>query len=208
VSTARRSSVVAIDVVLVPPASVRRRAIAASAALRGAIRLGRRAVPHITLAMASVPRAALPEVLSRLRDVARRSAPVDVRVERTLGVAAVDHVTAWYEVARRRDLLALHREAVRALQRYRNAAPTRDALAVVPGERVSAFTLRWIARFAHDSALARYRPHVTLGYGQPSRDPALPLTFRATRFAVYQLGNHCTCARRLAEFRLSPDRML
>jgi hypothetical protein len=79
-------------------------------------------------------------------------------------------------------------------------------LAVGSGERVSSSTLRWIGRFRQDAALRHYRPHITLGYGKPNEERDLPKTFLATRIGIFQLGNHCTCVRPIAEARLKRPR--
>jgi hypothetical protein len=192
----------AVDVVLLPPAAVSRRAIAASARLRGPLRLGPRAVPHVSLAMATVAAADLPSVVAWLRDAAPRFAPLALEIPRVEGHASGRHVTAWYDIERTRDLMALHYEAVAVLEDLRSGTPHRRMLALGPGERVSASSLRWIQRFGTDAFGLRYHPHITLGYGAPAPEPALPIRFRASRLALFQLGSHCTCARRLAEVRL------
>lgn len=193
---------VAVDVVLLPPAPVSRRAVAASARLQSRLRLGPRAVPHITLAMASLRAEDVPAVVAWLRGAARRHQALDLTIPRAVARPHGRHWTGWYEVARTPPLLALHRDAVRALERYRCGMPHRRMLAVPQGERVRAALLRFIARFGPDASGARYQPHVTLGYGVPLDEPGMPWHFRATRLALFQLGNHCTCARKIASVRL------
>jgi 2'-5' RNA ligase len=191
-----------VGLVLLPPAAVSRRAMAQSRGLGSALRLGPGARPHITLAMACVPRGALPRLSAWLREHARRTPPLEVTLESTAAVEGPRHVTAWYTARRTRDLAALHRACVAAVAALPRRRPTAEAFARRGGERPSASSLRWVARYADDAAGARYRPHVTLGYGRPDGDPALPLTFTARRVALCHLGPHCTCARILAEARL------
>lgn len=147
--------------------------------------------------MACVPASALDTIAASLGDTERRRIPIELRITRSLAVPGPHHVNAWYEIERTRELLALHREALALLTAHRlPRRARREMLAVRTGERVSASTLRWIDRFAVDAAGPRYRPHITLGYGEP--ETTAPFTFRGNRLALYQLGNHCTCARRLA----------
>jgi 2'-5' RNA ligase len=184
--------------VLVPPARVQKRAIGASRRLRSAIRLGPRAVPHVTLAMAVVPASALEAIVAGLRDAALRHLPIEVTVRGAVGVPGSRHVNAWLEIARSPELLRLHQDALLLLNAHRlRQRAQRGMLAVLSGERVAKSTLRWIDHFADDSAGRRYRPHITLGQGQPAATAAF--TFRANGLGLYQLGNHCTCARPIAE---------
>jgi hypothetical protein len=192
---------ISVGVVLLPPAWIARRAIRASARLGSELRLGGRRAPHVTLAMACVDVRALGVLKERLRGAAGR-APLDLTIWRIRRVPSGRHVSVWYEIARTRDLLALHGDAVRALEPHRRGRATRASLALRSGETVSASTLRWIDRFPQEAAFGSYRPHITLGKGEPDPEWDLPLAFRARRLALFQLGPHCTCVRRLAEVRL------
>jgi 2'-5' RNA ligase len=198
--------IVAVDVVVVPPAAIRRRALARNRGLSSELRLGPHAVPHISLAMATVRASALPALAMWLTEAARRFLPLELTIRGVRVQPGSRHTSVWYEIASTPELRALHREAVRRLESHREGRATRATLLVGPRIPVGASTLRWIRRFAEDAAFARFRPHVTLGYGDGSPDPALPLPFRASRLAIFQLGNHCTCARLLAERGVNPSR--
>jgi len=150
--------------------------------------------------MGCVPRGAIATIGSALRDIARRHLPLELVVTAARGVRSSRHVNAWYEIERTRALLALHREALSIVETHRvSRRPHRDMFAVAADERVSASTLRWVSRFSEDSSGAAFRPHVTLGRGEPAR--VSPFTFRATTLALFQLGGHCTCRRLLIETR-------
>jgi 2'-5' RNA ligase len=198
--------IVSVDVVLLLPGALAARARRLSARLDPRLRLGPHAAPHITLAMATVRRDTLPALWHWLADAGRRTPALELTVTRIAAVPGPRRVSLWYEIARTPALDALHGEAVRVLEGQRQGEPGRKTLVLRPGERVSASTLRWIAEFGREAAFARYRPHVTLGY-VPRAHARLPeephgRLFRAARLALFQLGNHCTCARRLAAVRL------
>lgn len=193
---------VAVAFVLLPPAPVARRAVALSRALGSELRLGPRARPHITLAMACVPAAAVPGLVAALWTIAGRTPPLPLTVEAVIGHRSARHVTAWYTIGGTRALSALHRNCLAAAAAVPRRRPTAGAFVRPPGRMISASARRWVARFAEDASLRRYRPHVTLGRGVPPADPALPLRFRARRLALCHLGPDCTCAAVLAETRL------
>jgi len=195
---------VAVDIVLLLPSRVARRAIADSARQQSAIRLGPRALPHITLAMASVDASAVPDLAAALRACARRMLAFRVTLAGPAAVRSSRHVTTWYHARRSRSLSALHRACVRLLAPHRFASAPPAAFVRRRGEAISASSRRWVAHFVEDAAGRHYRPHVTIGRGAPSSAPKT-VTFRARRLALCQLGNHCTCARVLAEARLRGD---
>ena len=203
----------AVAVVVLPSAAVARRAIALNRRLEDrTLRLGPRAWPHLTLAMACVDREAIAAIASQLRGQVADERPFDVTLTRTAIVPGAAHVTAWYEAARTRELQRWHRRAVTLLEPHRRPGPAARDFAVPRGGTVSASARRWVRRYAHDAAGPRFRPHITLGYGAAPSDAGLPLVFRAGRIALCHLGDHCTCARLLAEFRLAarprrPDKL-
>jgi 2'-5' RNA ligase len=144
----------------------------------------------------------LPSIVAGLRDIAHRRGALEVELLRAIALPGRTHTNAWYEARRTRALMGLHRDCRTLLSPHRRPVDA-GAFARRPRERVSPSSLRWVARFEEDASGARYRPHVTLGYGTPAPDPALPLRFRAHRLALCRLGNHCTCARVIARVRLT-----
>jgi 2'-5' RNA ligase len=200
----RTGNVVAVDVVVLPPAAVARRALAANRMLSGDLRLGPRALPHLTLAMAAVPAAALPAIARDLRTLARQTRPFEITLTGAVARRRSRHVTAWYEARRTRALLTLHRRSLEILSPHRRRRVTAAAFARPGGVGAGASARRWVARFEEDASHARFLPHLTLGYGAPApeAESEWPLKFPARRLALCHLGPHCTCARVLAEARL------
>ena len=201
-AAAHRSPLIAIDVVLLPPAEIVERAIRANRRLSDSdIRLERRhRVPHISLAMGVIARAKMPLVEWLMEGAASRTPPLRLRL---LGAAAVPgargHLNAWYRVNRAAALVRLHARLMSALAPWFEARPAQPAMFA---EDVSRSTRAWVDRFAREAAYSRFRPHITLGSGRPHPEPDLPRGFVARRLAVFQLGDHCTCARPLFEARL------
>jgi 2'-5' RNA ligase len=191
-----------VGLVVLLPAEVDRRARALNRRLADrTLRLGPRALPHLTLAMACVDRDAVPEIAAALDALATGQPPFAVRLARTVTVTGA-HDTAWYEASPGRTLGLWHRRCVALLEAHRRPGPAARDFAGPRGRAIAPSARRWVRRFARDAAFTRYRPHVTLGYGAAPADPRLPATFHARRLALVHLGDHCTCARVLAERRL------
>lgn len=201
----KKGDAVAVDVAILPPAAVLRRAIAANRCLPNSdLRLGtRRNVPHLTLGMACLRRDDLERLRQELRALAAASAALHLKLTSIAGVTgATGNVNAWYHVSVTPALRRLHAGVMASLAGFPRARLTSRALVLRPRQRPSPSTRVWIEGFDELAAGPRFRPHITLGRGTPAPETGLPLAFRATRLAVCQLGNHCTCARVLFESRL------
>ena len=109
-------------------------------------------------------------------------------------------MNAWYYVDCPPGLRRLHARLMQALAPYLEKRAPRSEM-FWARRPVSRSTRGWVRHFA-DAAYGRYRPHITLGSGRPRPEDDLPRAFLARRLAVYQLGDHCTCARPLFEARL------
>jgi 2'-5' RNA ligase len=202
VDSAMAESRIAVALAFLPPAAVSRLVVTANRRLpSAAIRLGPTARPHITLAMACIDRRAVPEIAEQLAQLADAEPAVEVTLTRAVTIEGSGHATAWLEAALSRGLRRWHRLAVTLLESYRRPGPRAAGFAPGPG-RVSASARRWVRRYAQDAALAHYRPHITIGYGDAPTVPHLPIPFLARRIVLCHLGNHCTCARVLAERHL------
>ena len=57
---------------------------------------------------------------------------------------------------------------------------------------VNEIPLFWVKGFAETSVRENYKPHITLGVGEP-KQAVSPVQFTASKLALCHLGNHCTC---------------
>jgi 2'-5' RNA ligase len=179
----------AIDVVLLPPAEVGRMAIALNRALPPAksqgLVLDDTCVPHVTLAQLFVAAGRLDAVLERVADVAAETMALPLRV--TGGARGSSSV--WMGVGRSPAIVALHERLMTALEPFE--APGGDTAAFA-GHDARPGDIRWVANFRADASFERFVPHITLGH---ARTPPYiePFEFEATTLAVCRLGRFCTC---------------
>jgi 2'-5' RNA ligase len=63
-------------------------------------------------------------------------------------------------------------------------------------------TLLWIKNYAnkHDSP-KEFHPHITIGFGQTDKKIKL-IKFKPSQIGIFQLGNNCTCRKRLYSLNL------
>jgi 2'-5' RNA ligase len=193
------SSLVALDVAVLPPPDVAEKAIAISAALPAeeseGLRLDGDHLPHITLTQMFARTEELEQVLARVDEVVRDHAPMTLRV----AGAGQGTNSVWMEIEKTPPLATLHErlmEALRGLERpdggtsafFDEDARLRDVL--------------WVAGYRLKSSFHHYTPHITLGHG--ARPPAIePFSFVADRIAVCHLGRFCTCRHVLRSWPLT-----
>jgi hypothetical protein len=85
------------------------------------------------------------------------------------------------------------------LSPYLSSDVTEDM--IYGNEEVAASTLLWIKNYRKKSSFEFFFPHITIGYGQVENH-FQPETFAASKLALCQLGNHCTCRKILVSIKL------
>lgn len=192
------TSVLALDVAILPPPEVADRAIRLSAALPDAEshepRLDGDRLPHITLTQQFVRVEELDAIYERLDCVLRAHPPLPLRV--TGGGHGGSSV--WMQVEKTDTLLKLHEQLMETLRGFERPGGT--AAAFVDGDaRVG--DVMWVTGYRLKSSLHAYTPHITLGRAKepPHIDP---FTFEATTVAACHLGRFCSCRRVLRSWTL------
>jgi 2'-5' RNA ligase len=193
------TQLVAIDIAVLPPPEVSRRAIDLSAALAGsdpqALRLGDACLPHITLAQQFVGAASLDACLDAIGVVLRGVAPLQLSVTG----AGRGNTTVWMSVERSPAVLDLHRRLMDALETFEE--PDGTAAAFVDG-RARPRDIEWVRRYRRSSSGSAFTPHITLGHSTQTTPAVEPLTFEATTIGACQLGRFCSCGRVLQRWTL------
>jgi 2'-5' RNA ligase len=183
---------IAVDIAILPPASVARIAIESSAALPRAeshgLLLGTDDyLPHITLLQQFVSAPALSAFLDRIADVVRARLPIALRV--TGGGMGSNSV--WMSIARTAALVDLHQRVLDAALPFDRALG--DATAFVGGDARDR-DVQWVTGYRTASSGPSFQPHLTLGHA--ARPPAIePFDFEATTVAACHLGRFCSCRR-------------
>ena len=194
------TSVVALDVALLLPTDVARRAIELSAALpqeeSDGLRLDADHLPHVTLTQLFVREEELDIAFGRIDEVLQAQPPLRLRVA---GGGQSDH-TIWMTVERTPELVALHEQLMDALRGVERE--TGGPAAFVDGDARVRDVL-WVAGYRLKSSLEQFAPHITLGHA--AEPPKIePFAFDASTVAACHLGRFCTCRRVLRQWTLAP----
>jgi 2'-5' RNA ligase len=193
------SDLLALDVAILPPASVRERAVSLSAALPDAdfegLRLDHAHQPHITLTQQFVDVDELDRAFERLDGVLRGRSPFTIHVT---GVDKTGASAVCMAIARTDVLVSLHERLMETLKEFEHVGG--GAAAFVDRDAREA-DVAWVTGYRLHSSFLSYAPHITLGHAsRPSRIE--PFTFQATTVAACHLGRFCTCQRVLRQWEL------
>ncbi|HEU4914250.1 MAG TPA: 2'-5' RNA ligase family protein [Candidatus Saccharimonadales bacterium] len=200
---------IAIDVVLLPPKEVASKAISISRKLaetsgNRTVVLGKQDyLPHVSLCMGVVKEEDLPKVNEALSDIASQTAALQLAID---GIKAHDIPTgeklAVLEFADTASLQSLHETIMQRLRPFLTYDDM-DSSMFVSSPEAAPVSMKWVRDFDtlyHNPE--QFYPHLTSGFGTHS-DFSFPISFEANTLAVCQLGNYCTCRKKLATFELA-----
>jgi hypothetical protein len=200
----RVNDLAAIDIVLLFPESLNRRAKAANAALLAqrpdGFRFDASHLPHITLAQQFIRRGNLPALIARMDPMLRAVRPLALRVTGVGSSATAAH----FAIETTTEIDKLHSTLMDVVLPFEEAGGSAEAFyfgdegALEPPREGD---VAWVRQFRSHSSYGRFAPHITLGVGPPP-DFREPFEFTANRVALCHLGRFCTCRVVLREWQL------
>jgi len=198
-------TIIAVDVVLLPSQEVTNQAIEANKRLLkqydDRIILDQKScLPHISLAMGCMDELDIPDIEKILHTIAGKYNPGLLNIAGiSIGTNALGEKVSYFEVKKTERLLSLHEEIMRRTAPYFSYDVTEEM--VLPPPKADESTLLWIKNYPDKSAFENFFPHITIGYGQLDEFPLIA-EFTASKLALCQLGNQCTCRKVLAAMEL------
>jgi 2'-5' RNA ligase len=188
---------VALDVAILPPPAVWRRAIELSASLPEAeslgLRLGGDVMPHITLTQQFVSLDRLDDALDHIGVILSGVAALPLKVTGPGRSTAI-----WMSIELTPALTDLHHRLMDTLAPFESS---HGAAGAFFGGIARDGDVAWVSGFRRTSSFAAFTPHITLGHA--STLPVVEqVTFEATTIAACHLGKFCTCRRVLRQWEL------
>lgn len=151
-------------------------------------RLSKEAFPHVSLAMGFVDHSNINLIAAEIKNWDT----ITLICKQLETVTSSDDPLVWLPIAPSIDLTALHEKAMDLISKYR--AHGADALSFV-GD-VSHSTSQYVSNY-EQFAFENYTPHFTLGTAKSEVFSSQLPTSLVADVALFQLGNRCTCAKRL-----------
>ncbi len=188
---------IAIDIVLIPPDEVLQFAIDinktfSDTAAENYVLNPKTCIPHITLLMGLITKAQVPEVGRKLSELAKKFSALNLTITHAKSSTRPDGKTlSGLEIQKTPELQKLHEtilDEMSSIFTY-DGVEKEMFLTPPPVNKVSMF---WVQGFAKTSVREKYKPHITLGVGEPKQE-ITPVQFTASKLALCRLGNYCTC---------------
>ena len=204
---------IAIDVLLLPDATMVAKAVAANARLREnypeGYKLGKEQTAHITLVHSYVREKDLPTIEEQVSKLARAAQPEKWKLTATGYTSAIWSGLAITTIAveHTRALDAFQEDITKAVGYYAVKDGTAAAFstnAELP--KIEHEIIDYVRNFAAKSSGKNYKPHVTIGVAHEDfvdklkAPPFEEFTFKPAGMAIYQLGNFGTAQKKLWEW--------
>jgi hypothetical protein len=188
---------IAINVVLIPPNDILQLAIDINktfpnTAIESYVLDLKTCIPHITLLMGLVTRDQLSEVCNKLDSIAKKFSPLNLKITGThISTRPDGKVLSTLVIENTVELQKLHETTLDEMSSIFIYEDVQKEMFYSPPP-VNEIPLFWVKGFAETSVRENYKPHITLGVGEPKRAIS-PVQFTASKLALCHLGNYCTC---------------
>ena len=198
---------IAIDVVLIPPDNVIQLAIDINKTFpeTGAenyVLDAKTCIPHITLLMGLITREQIPEVGRKLGVLAEKFSALNLTITHAKSSARPDgKVLSGFEIEKTAELQKFHETILNEMSSIFTYDGVEKEMFYTPPP-VNEVPMFWVQGFAKTSVRENYKPHITLGVGEPKQE-ITPVQFTASKLALCHLGNYCTCRNVLWSASLS-----
>lgn len=190
---------IAIDVVLLPSDEMMDKAIEINKELlkeyENKIVLDKqKCFPHISLCMGCVDEDDIPKIEEVLKDIASQFSEMKLVADK-LEPETIPNgkIVSGIVIKNTKELQSLHEMVMKRLWKYLSYDVKIPMLFNPP--EVEEVTLYWIKNYAkkYDNP-SSFHPHITVGFGEIDKFP-FPIQFTASKLAMCQLSNYCTCRK-------------
>lgn len=200
-------SKIAIDVALLPSEEMMDKAIEINKELlkdnEDKIILDKeKCLPHISLCMGCIDEDKIPEIQNILDEISTNFSPFNLQaVDLKADIIPTGKKVSGLHVKNQDELQKLHESIMKRLWNYLSY-DVEISMLFNPLE-VEEVTLYWIKNYAkkYDNP-SSFHPHITTGFGETDKFQ-LPIDFTASKIALCQLGNYCTCRKIIVSSDLS-----
>ncbi len=188
---------IAVGIVLIPPNNIVQFAIDINKTFpetntENYILHTKTCIPHITLLMGLIMKEQVPEVGRKLGSLAEKFSALNLKITHTKTSARPDgKKLSGLEIEKTPELQKLHETILDQMSSVFTYDSVEKEMFYTPPP-VNEVPMFWVQGFAKMSVRENYKPHITLGVGEPKQEIA-PVQFTASKIALCHLGNYCTC---------------
>jgi hypothetical protein len=207
----------AVDLVIEPPANIRQLACAFNTKLHYASKSGfafdEFHVPHITIAQLYIKEENLVKVIDAVTNVLHNIKPINLNssnLDPGPQFGPGNYVPSFAITEPLEAVNNLHNNIMHALDPFIEKIDGKaEYFFQIPNQSIpiSKSSITYVANFKDKSAFEKYWPHITIGVGPLNVIEEISKEFKPFNFvgdviSLYQLGNYCTCAKLLKQWNL------
>lgn len=151
-------------------------------------------LPHISLCMGVIEEEKLPEIKKVLENIAKEFSNFNLTAKDfEIEIIPTGKKLYSINIKNTESLQKLHETVMKRLWDYLSYDVEISMLFNPP--EIEEVTLHWIKNYhKHHENPSKFQPHITAGFGETDKFK-FPIKFKASKLAMCQLGNYCTCRK-------------
>ncbi len=193
----------AVDIVLIPPNNLIDYALELNSRLesRELILSRKKAMPHISLAMAVIDPNNEKELASKLATLAPKYQNIELEIDHVFYSQTDNELVSGIGIKRSNHLIDLHQDAITLLKPYALAVDENDKSVFANNDQINyPQAAHWPLNYLSKYSRNNFDPHITIGFGDIKA--VEKQSFQAQSLSLYHLGPYCTCNSLIANFNL------
>jgi len=155
-------------------------------------------VPHISLTLGCIDEEKLPEIIKAIKSISQNQEPLVLNLEGIRLYQRDDGKRGTIKINISKELRFLHKKMLDAVSDKLVKCDSADVLIEGNITGISATSKNILNNYKESHAYDKYNPHITLcsyDSDQFSKDIDFPIQFTASKIALFQVGDGCTCRK-------------
>ena len=155
-------------------------------------------VPHISLTLGCIDEEKLPEIIKKIELISQNQKPLELKLEGICLYQRDDGKRGTMKINISKELKNLHKNILDAVSDKLMRCDSADVLIEGNITGISATSKNILNNYKESHAYDKYNPHITLcsyDSDQFSKEIDFPIKFTASKIALFQIGDGCTCRR-------------
>ena len=160
--------------------------------------------PHITLAMGVIDEKDIPAASSKLKAIANKFSKLSLVITKIASQITPEKKKHFYFFVKPTgEVVKLHSEIMKKISPYFSYKSSLSMFYRDSDEVLKEVSRYWVDNYARNHKNpSDYHPHISLKAVKADYDEKFPIRFTASKIALCQLGNYCTCRTILASANL------
>lgn len=165
-------------------------------------------VPHISLTLGCIDEEKLPEIIKTIESISQDQEPLALKLEGIGLFQRDDGKRGYLKINISEELRNLHKKVLDAVSDKLVKCDSADVLIEGNITGISITSKNILNNYKESYAYEKYNPHITLcsyDSDQFSKDIDFPIKSTASKIALFQIGDGCTCRKLVYSSNMTPS---